>query len=95
MGELWTDVMELELQRWQAIHEEAANPKDFLVPHDINLRDRLRGFARYAAAALRYWAVGGRKPLSLRLEIESANIERHLGPAWLKECADWLEANPM
>ena len=69
MGELWTDEMEQELQRWQAIREEAANPKDFLVPHDINMNDRLRGLTRYAAAMLRYWAAGGRKPLSLTLEI--------------------------
>ena len=96
MGELWTSEMERELQRWQAVQEEAArNPKDFLIAYDINMNDRLRGFARYAVAALRYWAVGGWKPLPLRLQIESANIHRQIGPARLKECEEWLRANPM
>jgi hypothetical protein len=95
MGELWTDEMEAELERWQAIQEEAANPKDFLIAHDINIADRLRGLAHYAVAVLRYWAVGGWKPLSLRLHVESSNIDRQLGPARLKECREWLETNPM
>ncbi len=95
MGERWTEEMQAELERWQAIEEEAANPKDFLIAHDINMGDRLRGFGHYAVAVLRYWALGGWRPLSLRLQIESANIRRQIGPARLKENREWLEANPM
>ena len=92
MGELWTNEME---EHWQAIFKEAANPKDFLIAHDINLNDRLRGLTRYVVAAITYRTLGGDKPLSLRLEIESANIDRQIGPARLKECRDWLKENPM
>ena len=54
MGELWTDEMQAELERWQDSKAEALRgPKDFLVAHDINMIDRLRGFARYAVAVLR------------------------------------------
>ena len=92
MGQLWTDEME---EHWQAIFEEAANPKDFLIAHDINMNDRLRGLAHYAVAAIRYRIIGGWAPLSLRLEIESANIRRQIGPARIKECEEWMKANPM
>ena len=97
MGELWTDEMEAELERWQAIKAEAENPKDFLVARDINMNDRLRGFARYAVLSIRYWAVGGHKPWPLRQHIECANIDRQqrADPARLKECEEWLKANPM
>jgi hypothetical protein len=95
MGRLWTEEMQADLERWQAIEEEAANPKDFLISHDINMNDRLRGLARATVAALTYWTLGGDKPLSLRLEIESANIRRQIGPARLKECREWIKANPM
>ena len=92
MGQIWTDEMQ---EHWQAIEEEAANPKDFLIAHDINMHDRLRGLARYTVAAITYWTLGGDKPLSLRLEMESANIDRQIGPARLKECREWLKADPM
>ena len=95
MGELWTAEMEAELERWQVIQEEAANPKDYLLPQPNTMSDRLHGFARYVVAAIQYWAVGGWKPMSLRLEIESANIRRQIGPARIKECEEWMKANPM
>ena len=77
----------------QAI-EEAANPKDFLIAHDINMNDRLRGLAHYAVAAIRYWIVGGWAPLSLRLEVEFANIRRQIGPERLAESKAFLEEEP-
>lgn len=97
MGQLWTEEMEAELERWQAIEEEAANPKDFLIARNVNLNDRVRGLARYAAAAIRYWAVGGSKPLSLSLRITCANIDRQrrADPVRQKECEEWLKADPM
>ena len=91
MGQLWTNEME---EHWQAIFEEAANPKDFLIAHDINMNDRLRGLARYTVAAITYWTLGGDKPLSLRLEMESANIDRQIGRAQRAEAAAWL-AEPL
>jgi hypothetical protein len=95
MGELWTDEMEAELERWQAIKAEAENPKDFLVARDVNLNDRLRGFAHYAVAVLRYWAVGVSKPLPFRMLVDLANIDRLRDPARIKECEEWMKANPM
>ena len=93
MGELWTNEME---EHWQAIFEEAANPRDYLLVHHINMNDRLRGLVRYTVAAITYWTVGGDKPfMSLRQQIESANIDRQIGPARLKECEEWMKANPM
>ena len=86
MGELLTDE-----ERWQAIEEEAANPKDFLIAHGINMTDRLRGLARYLVAVVRYWAVGGWKPLTVRQQIESTNIDRQLGPDRLAEIAAFME----
>ncbi len=90
MRQLWTREMEAELQRWQAIEEEAANPKDFLVAHDINLNDHLRGLVRYAVAAIRHRILGGWEPLFPRQQIESANIQRHLGPERLVEIAAFI-----
>lgn len=91
MGRLWTNEME---EHWQAIFEEAANPKDFLIAHDINMNDCLRGLAHYAVAAIRYWTVGGWEPASLRLVIESANIRRQIGPERIAESKAFLEEEP-
>ena len=89
MGQLWTNAME---ERWRAIQEEAANPKDFLIAHHINMNDRLRGLARYVVAAIRYRTVGGVEPfLSLRQQIETANIDRQIGPERQAEAAAWLK----
>jgi len=78
----------------EASVELADRPKDFLIA-DPGYRDVVVGLAHYIVAAIRYRVVGGWRPLSLRLQIESANIRRQIGPARLKECAEWLEANPM
>ena len=91
MGQLWTDEMQADLERWQAIEEEAANPKDFLIVHDISMDDRLRGLARYAVEAITYWAVGGWKPMPLRQQIETANINRQIGPERLAESKAFLK----
>ena len=91
MDERWTNEVE---EHWQAIFEEAANPKDCLTAHDINWNERRRGLVRSTVAAITYRTLGGDKPLSLRLEIESANIHRQIGPARLKECEDWLKEEP-
>ena len=90
MGQFWTDEME---EHWQAVVEEAANPKDFLVVRDVNVNDRLRGFIRYIVDPVRYRIVGGVEPfMSLWQQIESANIERQIGPERLKENREWLAA---
>ena len=94
MGQLWTEEMEAELERWQAIEEEAASPKDFLIARHINMNDRLHGFAHYAAAGLRYWVVGGWRPLPLRQQIDSANIDRQIGRERLAEIEAWLKEEP-
>jgi hypothetical protein len=95
MGELWTDEIELELQRWQAIKAEAENPKDFLIP-DPDYRDVVVGIAHYLLAATRYWVLGGTEPpLPLKMLIDTVNIHRQIGPARLKEQEEWLKADPM
>ena len=66
MGQLFTEEMQAELERWQAIEAEARNPVDCLIPSRPNLSDTLRGFARWFVAAIRYRTVGGWEPLSLR-----------------------------
>ena len=91
MGQLWTREHE---EHWQAVFAEAANPKDFLIAHDITMGDRLRGFACYAVAAIRHRVLGGWEPLPLRQQIETANIERQIGPAREAEAAAWLEEEP-
>ena len=91
MGQLWTSERE---EHWQAVFEEAANPTDFLIAHDINANDRLRGLFRYVVTALRYRVLGGWEPLPLRQQIETVNIERQIGPERLKECEAWLEEEP-
>lgn len=88
MGQLWTDEME---EHWQAVFEEAANPTDFLIARDISMGDRLRGFVCYAVDTLRYRMRGGWGPLSLRRQVETANIKRQIGPERLAEAAAWLE----
>jgi hypothetical protein len=97
MGQQWTDEMQADLERWQAIQEEAANPKDFLVARDINMIDRLRGVTLYAVLAIRHWAVGGHKPWPIRQHIEVANTQRQLcaDPARQKEIEEWMKADPM
>lgn len=88
MAQRWTDEME---DHWQAVFDEAANPVDFLIARDISMGDRLKGLFRYALAAIRSSTVGGWKPASLRLEIESVNIRRQIGPARLAEIAAFMD----
>ena len=97
MGELWTDAMQAELERWQDSKAQAETPTDFLVACEIQMIDRLRGFARYAVLAIRYWAIGGHKPWPLRQHIACANIERQIraDPARQKEIEEWLREDPM
>ncbi|MBC8187647.1 MAG: hypothetical protein H8E78_05500 [Proteobacteria bacterium] len=91
MGQLWTDEME---EHWQAVLAEAANPKDFLIAHDITIGDRLKGLFEFTRAAVAYWAAGGDKPsISLRMQIDFANTARQLGPERIKECDGWLAAD--
>ena len=66
MGQLFTEEMQAELERWQAIEAETRNPVDCLIPSRPKLSDTLRGFARWFVAAIRYRTVGGWEPLSLR-----------------------------
>ncbi|MAE69801.1 MAG: hypothetical protein CME06_04955 [Gemmatimonadetes bacterium] len=92
MGERWIDEMQQELERWQAIQEEARNPKDFLIA-DPDYRDVVVGTARYLLDAIRYWVLCGTEPsLPLKMQIDTANIYRQIGPARLKEQAEWLKA---
>jgi len=91
MAQRWTDAME---SHWQAVFEEAANPRDFMIARDINMNDRLRGLFRYAVAAIRCRIVGGWKPLPLRQQIETVNIERQIGPDRLAESEGWLNEEP-
>ena len=93
MGQIWTPAMERELKRGQSENAEAWSP-DFLIAHDINATDRLRGLFRYTLDAIRYRILGGWKPLPLRQQIETANIERQIGPAREAEAAAWLEEEP-
>ena len=65
MGQLFTEEMQAELERWQAIEAEARNQVDCLIPSRPKLSDTLRGFARWFVAAIRYRTVGGWEPLSL------------------------------
>jgi hypothetical protein len=96
MGERWTEARQRSLEQWQEDKAEALRgPKDFLVAHDINLNDRLRGFARYAVAVLKYWAVGVSKPLPFRMLVDLANIDRLRDPARQKEIEEWMKADPM
>jgi hypothetical protein len=98
MGERWTEEMQRDLEQWQDDKAEALRgPKDILVAREINMNDRLRGFARYAVLSIRYWAVGGHKPWPLRQHIECANTDRQLraDPARQKEIEEWMNANPM
>jgi hypothetical protein len=96
MGQLWTDEMEADLERWQAIKAEAENPRDFLVARDINMIDRLRGATLYVVLAIRHWAVGGHKPWPLRQHVEVANTQRQLraDPVRQKEIEEWLRETP-
>jgi hypothetical protein len=96
MGQLFTEEMQAELERWQAIEAEARNPVDCLIPSRPKLSDTLRGFARWFVAAIRYRTVGGWEPLSLRRlareligrEAEKDYVER---PWTAEEDADFAE----
>ena len=96
MGELWTDERQTDLERLQAIKAEAEQPpKDYLIA-DPDYRDVVVGIAQYLLAATRYWVLGGtERPLPLKMLIDSANVDRQIGPARLKECEEWMNANPM
>ena len=93
MGQIWTPAMERELKRGQSENAEAWSP-DFLIAHDINANDCLRGLFRCAVAVIRYRILGGWEPLPLRQEVEAANIERQLGPERLAEAGAWLKEEP-
>ena len=96
MGERWTEARQRDLEKWQDDKAAALRgPKDFLVARDINMIDRLRGFARYAVAVLRYWVLGVSKPLPFRMLVDLANIDRLRDPARQKENEEWMKANPM
>ena len=90
MGQLWTDEMERELQRWQAI-EEASSPVDFLIV-EPSFRDVLRGLASYVFEAIRYRTLGGiESPWTLRQEIGFARVDYELGSARVAEVDNWLD----
>ena len=98
MGERWTEARQRDLEQWQEDKAEALRgPTDFLVAHDINMRDRLCGFGCYAVAVLRYWFVGVSKPLPFRMLVDLANIDRlrDADPARQKEYEEWLREDPM
>jgi hypothetical protein len=100
MGQLFTEEMQAELERWQAIEAEARNPVDCLIPSRPKLSDTLRGFARWFVAAIRYRTVGGWEPLSLRRlareligrETEKNYVSAGVERDWTaEEDADFLE----
>jgi hypothetical protein len=62
--------------------------------HGDDMGDRLRGLAPYAAAVLKYWAVGGWRPLSRGQQIESVKIERQIGRERLAESKAFLKEEP-
>jgi hypothetical protein len=89
MGRVWTDEMQADLERWQAI-EQAPSPVDFLIV-EPGFRDVLRGLLSFVVAAIRYRTLGGvESPWSLHQEIGFANTNRQLGPARVAEVEEWL-----
>ena len=90
MGRLWTDEMEAELERWQAI-EEAPSPVDFLIVKP-GFRDVLRGLLSFVVTVIRYRLIGGiESPWTLRQEIGFASVEHGLGRTRVAEIEEWLE----
>jgi hypothetical protein len=89
MGELWTDEMEAELERWRA-SEEASSPVDFLIVKP-GFRDVVLGLYNYVAAVIRYRLLREvESPWSLRQEIGFSDTDRQLGPARVAAVEEWL-----
>ena len=90
MGQLWTDEMQADLERWRASEAEPPSPVDFLIVKP-SFRDVLRGLANYVAAVIRYRLLGKvESPWSLRQEIGFTNANRQLGPARVAQVEEWL-----
>jgi hypothetical protein len=80
MGQLWTDAMQADLDRWQVSADKAAATSTTATGLDTpHVRDVLRGLATYCVAVIRHKFLRGAEPLwSLAEEIDYAGFLRRL-----------------
>ena len=79
MGQLWTDEMQAELERWQASPDKAeATSTTATGSETLHVSDVLRGLAAYCVAVIRNSCLCCARPVSLADEIEYAGFCRRL-----------------
>jgi len=81
MGQMWTDEMQADLERWQAsLNEAEATSTTATGVETLLVTDVLRGLATYCVAVIRHKFLRGAPPVwSLAQEIDYAGFCRRLG----------------
>jgi hypothetical protein len=94
MGQLWTDEMQADLERWQTSLEGAkALPSRPIDSESFHLRDILHGLALYVAAVIRHRVLRGAPPVwSLAQQCDYAAFLRRLGEPLDPEIEALIEA---
>jgi hypothetical protein len=80
MGQMWTDEMQADLERWQAsLDESEATSTTATDMETLHVCDVLRGLAAYCIAVIRHKFPRGAPPVwSLAQEIDYATFTRRL-----------------
>jgi len=93
MGQLWTDEMQSDLERWQASPEGAeATLTTATGSETLHVSDVLRGLAAYCVSVIRHKVLRGAPPLwSLAQSIDYSAFCRRLGEPVDPETKEWIE----
>jgi hypothetical protein len=79
MGQLWTDEMQVDLERWQLSQNKAEVAADPIDSEQFQLGDVIRGLAAYCVAVIQNKLLRGAPPVwSLADEISYAGFLRRL-----------------
>jgi hypothetical protein len=94
MGQLWTNEMQAELERWQAsLNEAEVTSTTATGLETLHVSDVLRGLATYCVAAIRHKVLRGARPVwSLADEISYAGFLRRLHQTLDPEIEALIEA---
>ena len=93
MGQIWTDEMQAELERWQASPDKAeATSTTATGLETLHVSDVLRGLAAYCVAVIRHKFLRGVPTVwSLAQAIDYAAFCRRLGEPVDSETKEWIE----
>ena len=93
MGQIWTDEMQAELERWQASPDKAEATSTTATGWEVlHVSDVLRGLAAYCVAVIRHKFLRDAPPVwSLAQAIDYAAFCRELKSPLDPEIEEWIE----